>query len=144
LTVLLLDTHAWLWLAAGDRRLARRERELNRAARAQELLLSAISIYETALIGVETDAGKRRGRQAVRMRPTVQAWVRDAVAGTCVVVIPVDGDLALDGAMLHAMHPDPFDRIIVASAMKIGARLVSADERIATFARGVGVELFDV
>jgi PIN domain nuclease of toxin-antitoxin system len=143
-SLLLLDTHAWLWLAAGDRRLARHERTMNQASTAGEVLLSAASVYEAALIGLETDAGRRRGRQAVRMRPTVQGFIRDAIVGTGVIVAPVEGDVALDAAMLHALHADPFDRMIVATAMRAGARLVTADAEIATFARAAGVALLDV
>jgi PIN domain nuclease of toxin-antitoxin system len=109
LSALLLDTHAWIWLAAGDARMAKHERTLNRAAEAGELLLSAISIYEAALIGGETDGGRRRGKQTVRMRPTVHQWIRDAIRGTRITPVALAADTALEGAMLHAMHPDPFD-----------------------------------
>jgi PIN domain nuclease of toxin-antitoxin system len=140
-TALFLDTHAWIWLAAGDPRMAKHERVLNRAAEARELLLSAISIYETALIGIETERGRRRGRQAVKMRPTVNQWIRDAVMGTRVVLVALDADVAMDSAALHAMHADPFDRIIVAAATSSKARLVTADSKIVTFAKNAGLPL---
>jgi PIN domain nuclease of toxin-antitoxin system len=63
-TALLLDTHTWIWLAAGDRRVARHERTLDRAAHSNELLLSAISVYEAALIGLETDSGRHHVLEA--------------------------------------------------------------------------------
>jgi PIN domain nuclease of toxin-antitoxin system len=45
---LLLDTHAFLWFAAGDRRLGRVARkELERAG--SELYISAVSIWEMAI-----------------------------------------------------------------------------------------------
>lgn len=144
MTALLLDTHAWIWLAVGDPRMAPHERSLNRAAQAGELLLSAISIYETALIGIETDRGHRRGRQAVKMRPNVNQWIRNAVAGTRVVVVPIDADTALDGAGALAMHADPFDRLIVAAAASAGARLMTADSKILAFARSAGLPLIEL
>lgn len=144
MTTLFLDTHAWIWLAAGDPRMAKHERVLNRAAEARELLLSAISIYETALIGIETDRGHRRGGQAVKMRPTVNQWIRDAMTGTRVALVAVDADAAMDAAALHAMHADPFDRIIVAAAMSSRARLVTADSKIVTFAKNAGLQFLEL
>jgi PIN domain nuclease of toxin-antitoxin system len=144
LSALLLDTHAWIWLAAGDRRLAKHERILNRAAEAKELLLSAVSIYEAALIGIETDGGRRHGKQAVKMRPTVPQWIHDAIRGTRVWPVALEPDTALDGATLHAMHPDPFDRLIVATATSASARLVTADVKMIAFAKRAGVALLEV
>lgn len=144
MSALLLDTHAWIWLAAGEPRMTKQERMLNRAAEAGELLLSAISIYEAALIGIETDGGRRRGKQAVKMRPTVHQWIGDAIRGTRVLPVALEADAALDGATLHAMHPDPFDRLIVATATSANARLVTADAKIIAFAKGAGVPLLEL
>jgi PIN domain nuclease of toxin-antitoxin system len=143
-TALLLDTHAWIWLAAGDPRMARHERKLNRAAAEGRLLLAAISVYEAALIGIETEDGRRRGNQAVKMRPTVQQWIRDALRATRIVPIALDAETAVDGAILHAMHADPFDRLIVATATSARARLVTADTKITAFASGAGLKLLEL
>jgi PIN domain nuclease of toxin-antitoxin system len=144
LSALLLDTHAWLWLAAGDPRLARHERTLSRAAAGGELLLSAISVYETALIGLETEQGRRRGRQAVQMRPNVKAWIRDALEGTRVALVPIDAETALEAAASVSRHADLFDRLIVAAAVTAGARLVTADAKIVSFAKNAGLSLLEV
>jgi PIN domain nuclease of toxin-antitoxin system len=143
-TASFLDTHAWIWLAAGDPRMVRHERALNRAAEARELFLSAISVYEAALIGIETDQRRRRGRQAVTMRPTVSQWIRDAIEGTRVVIIAPDGTVAMDAAALQGMHADPFDRFIVAGAIALRARLVTADTKIVAFARSAGLRLLEL
>ena len=143
MTALLLDTHAWIWLAAGDRRLVRHERALTRAAHSNELLLSAISVYEATLIGLETDSGRRRGKQAVRMLPTVQQWIRDAIASTLVVPVALEAETAMNAAALQAMHPDPFDRIILATASRSGAVLVTADSKMIGFAGEAGVKVLE-
>ena len=144
MSALLLDTHAWLWLAAGDPRLAKHQRTLSRAAAGGELLLSAISVYETALIGLATERGQRRGRQAVKMLPNVKAWVRDALEGTRVALVPADAETALEAAAALAMHADPFDRLIVATAVTAKARLVTADAKIVAFAKRAGLPLLEV
>ena len=144
MTAFLLDTHAWIWLAAGDNRLRKQGHRLSRAAQSGELLISAISIYEAALIGMETEDGRRRGKQAVRMLPTVQQWLRDAIEATRVVPVAIDAETAMHAAGLQAMHPDPFDRLILATAASRGARLVTADSKMIAFATAAGVELLEV
>ncbi len=144
MTAIFLDTHAWIWLAAGDARLRRHERMLNRAALAGNLRLSAISLYECALIGLESEGGKRRGKQVVLMRPTVHEWLRDAERLTRVRVVPVEGAHAIDAATLHAMHADPFDRLIVAAALSSQAQLMTADVKIIAFAKSAGVSVLEI
>lgn len=144
MTALLLDTHAWIWLAAGDPRLKKHRRKLERAARVDQLLLSSISVYEAALIGLETERGRRRGKRAVRMLPTVQQWIRDAVSGTHVVSVPVDADIASAAALLAPKHPDPFDRLIAATSILTEARLVTADAKVIDLAGHTPMKLLEV
>jgi PIN domain nuclease of toxin-antitoxin system len=143
-TALLLDTHAWIWLAAGDPRVSPHEKLLNRTAADGQLVIATVSLYEASLIGIETDSGQRRGRQAVRMRPTVQQWIRDTVRATRVLPVALDAEMATDAAAFHAMHPDPFDRMIVATAGHARARLATADAKIIEFARRAGVQLLEL
>lgn len=144
MTALLLDTHAWIWFAAGNKRLAKHERLLNRAANAKVLLLSTMSLYEAALIGLETERGVRRGVQAVKMHPTVHAWLRDATRGTGVTTIAPSADVTVDAATFQSMHGDPFDRLIVATAIAERARLVTADAKIIAFAKHVSLPVLEL
>ena len=144
MTALLLDTHAWIWLAAGDDRMIAHEKLLNRTAADNELLIATITLYEAAIIGIETDGGQRRGRQAVRMRPTVHSWIRDALRATRVVPVALDAEMATDAASFHAMHGDPFDRMIVAAATPARARLATADTKIIEFASRAGVQVLEL
>lgn len=138
---LLLDTHAWIWLAAGDKRMAKFERRINVAAANRSLFLCAISIYEAATIGFETDKQTRRGKQAVSMRPTVRDWVRGAVNGTGVEILAMGEDDALDAASFHSLHRDPFDRLIVAAAIRHDLTLLTADALISQFADRSGLRV---
>ena len=78
------------------------------------------------------------------MRPTVHQWIRDAIRGTRVIPVALEADAALDGATLHAMHPDSFDRLIVATATSANAHLVTADAKILAFAENAGVSLLEL
>ena len=62
----------------------------------------------------------------------VTAWRRDLL-GQGLIEIPVDGDIGIRANALADFHADPADRIIVATALR-GHRLVTADERILTWA----------
>ena len=100
-----------------------------------------MSVHEAAVIGLETQRGVRRGRRAVAMRPSVKQWIHETIILTRVVVVPLDVDIAVDGAELQAMHADPFDRLIVAAAMHANAALVTADVKILEFAARAGVSV---
>jgi len=131
---LVLDTHAWLWLVLGDRRLSSALAALERASSMGKLFVPAIAVYEAAMIGVETDEGRRRGRRAVVMRPTVREWIRDALSKASANPLALEADAAVHAAALAPLHDDPFDRLIVATAVAAGGRLVTADSKILGFA----------
>lgn len=42
----------------------------------------------------------------------------------------LSGAVPNDGHRLPAVHRDPFDRLLVAQAMHLGAALISADEQL--------------
>ena len=58
----------------------------------------------------------------------LDAWRRDLV-NQGLVEIPVDGRIAARAGLLPAMHGDPADRLIVATALE-NHQLVTADQRI--------------
>lgn len=71
--------------------------------------------------------GPRRGRLA--LPEAVTDW-RRAVLRHGLIEHPVDGGVAIRAAEIDDLHRDPGDRLIVASALKLGATLVTADERL--------------
>ena len=70
-----------------------------------------------------------RGRVALTMDTEVWlAWVNQ-IEG--VRFIPVDNEIAVKSVELPGdFHRDPADRIIVATARKLGAPIVTADDKI--------------
>jgi hypothetical protein len=46
---------------------------------------------------------------------------------------PVDTGIAVRSVELPDLHPDPADRLIVASAERLGATLVTKDERLRAY-----------
>lgn len=119
--MILLDTHALLWFAADDSRLgSRANRAADAALRKDEVLVSAFSFWELAML---------HKKARIHLDSTVEAFRTDARAQG-IVEMPVDGAIGIAAAMLDDFHGDPADRIIVASALAHNAMLVTADELI--------------
>jgi len=122
---MVLDTHAWVWWVGGDNRLSERARRaIERAMGQARLRVSAISAWEVAML-------VRRGRLELTME--VDEWVARSEALPFLRVVPVDHRIALRSVALEGLHDDPADRIIVATALSLGARLVSRDRRLQDF-----------
>jgi PIN domain nuclease of toxin-antitoxin system len=119
---LVLDTHAWVWWAGGSPDLPPSVRRRVQAAFAEgRLWLSAISAWEVALL-------VQRGRLVLRY--PVREWIARAEALAGLRFLPVDTGIAIRSVELPGLHPDPADRLIVASAERLGATLVTRDERL--------------
>ena len=119
--MILLDTHAALWLRAGDAKLGSLARSENPAGPgdAQEVAMSAMSFWEMAML---------RAKGRIGFSEDVGRWRLEQL-GQGLIEIPVDGDIGIRANALADFHADPADRIIVATALS-GHRLVTADERI--------------
>jgi len=119
--VTVLDTHAWLWYVDDDPRLS--DAAIAQIDSSEKLLVSAISAWELATL-------ERLGR--LKLVPDTRVWIRRALAQPRVVPAPVTPDVAVTAGSLLAPFPgDPADRIIYATTIGAGARLVSADRRLA-------------
>lgn len=129
--MILLDTHALLWLESGSRRLGARSRRLvDRALARDELAVSAISFWEVAML-----AAKERLALA---RPAEK--LRDELLASGLVEVPLTGDVAIGATRLDRFHQDPADRFIVATALAAAATLVTADSRILEWEGGVKLQ----
>jgi PIN domain nuclease of toxin-antitoxin system len=119
--MLLLDTHALIWVVEGSKRLGRRVSRLaDDALAGAGLGVASISFWEIAML-------VNRGR--ITVDPSVDQW-RLRVLGLGVQEIPLTGDIAIAAVGLADLHGDPADRIIVATGVATGATLVTADDRI--------------
>jgi PIN domain nuclease of toxin-antitoxin system len=125
--VIVLDTHALLWWANGERA------QLSAAAASAidaemdggQILVSSMSAWELAML-VE------RGRVALSM--DVASWLDTLSRIDAVQMVPHDSEIAVKSVQLPGdFHKDPADRIIVATARKFAAPLVSADEKIRSY-----------
>lgn len=124
----LLDTHAWVWLVSQPKRLpARARRHIETEMRSGPLLVSSMSVWEVAMLS-------ERGR--LELTIGVEDWVVHCEALPFLSFVPVSNRIALESVRLPEFpSPDPVDRIIVATALGLGATLVTADRRIHVYSR---------
>lgn len=121
--MIVLDTHAWVWWVADPKQLSRPARAaINEAAKQRQLYVSSISVWEVAILVAS-------GR--LTLTTEVDDWVAASEALSFLTFVPVDNRIALRSVRLPApFHRDPADRMIVATAQVMGARVVSKDERM--------------
>lgn len=118
---LLLDTHVLLWALIDDPRLSEAQA---RAIGEGELYLSAASVWE---IGIKRAIGK------LDLPEDIFDVARDAGCRP----LPITWQHAETAAALPPLHSDPFDRMLIAQAIREGLTLVSSDAKF----RGYEVDL---
>lgn len=121
--MIVLDTATWIWRASEPKRLSTKARRVIDAA--EVVFVSAISVWEVAML-----VAKRR----IRLDRTVEAWVDLALALPGVQLAALEPRVAIRSTKLPGeFHPDPADRIIVATALEKALPIVTPDERIRSY-----------
>ncbi len=118
---ILLDTHVWIWALTEPERLSPAARQAL-ADNGDELALSAISVWETIMLG-------QRGR--LQLRPDPVSWVQSALDHSPLTVLPINAAVAMKSREL-AEYPgeDPADRFLVATCLVHALALITADRQI--------------
>ncbi|MFN7056243.1 type II toxin-antitoxin system VapC family toxin [Hyphomonas sp.] len=117
---LLLDTHALVWWLEGGQRLSQKARKAIADPDA-DVHVSAASAYEVSL---KFMLGKFPEAEAL-----VGSW-RETIAGAGFHELDISARHALRAGSLPRHHRDPFDRLIVATALEDGLALVTNDAAI--------------
>lgn len=115
-----------MWWVSGFEPLSTRaHRLIGEAIEQKAVYLSSISVWEVAQLVA-------RGRLQLAM--AVADWVAKSEALPFVHFIPVDNAIAIKSVQLPGpLHPDPADRMIIATALTLGFPLVTRDEKIARY-----------
>jgi len=116
-----LDTNALVWAFEGDKALGRRaEHAIDKAVSDGVAHVSAISFWELAL-------KIRKGKFGLAQ--PISDW-RASILRMGVREVPIDGLIGIAANELPKMHDDPADRLIVATALNLGASLAPSDARL--------------
>ncbi|MCZ7589054.1 MAG: type II toxin-antitoxin system VapC family toxin [Gaiella sp.] len=120
MTRLLLDTNVALWLLFGDRRRVSEAAVRALENEADEIVLSAASVWEIAI------------KRSLGKLTVADGWAT-ALRRLGFEPLPVTALHAEAVERLPWHHRDPFDRLLVAQALVEDLVLVSADPRLVTY-----------
>ena len=119
--MIVLDTHALLWMAGDPKRLSKRaHRAIAEARESTGIAIATITLWEIAWLA---------HHHRIAVVGSVESFVRETVAR--VILRPATPEIAAVAVRLPAPFPkDPSDRLIAATAMVEGMPLITADTRI--------------
>ena len=125
--VIVLDTHILIWWATGDltKLSPNAISAINQELAGGEIIISTISAWEIAML---------IAKERIVISMDLDEWLSTIEQIEAVRFYAVDNDIAVKSASLPGeFHKDPADRIIVATARKLGCGLVTADEKILNY-----------
>ena len=120
---LLLDTCAFLWLCAGAKQLSAGAA----AAIGDPTNLASVSAVTAWEIGLKA------ARRKLALPVPVKNWFPSMIEHHHLLLLPIDASTAIASTQLPAIHSDPFDRLLVATASERSLRLVTPDPFIAKY-----------
>lgn len=136
--LLLLDTHVWLWFALGDAERLRvsARKKIEAAAHGGRLAVSVISVWEIGML-------ETKGRIALGL--PCEKWVAAALALPGLRLVGLEPEIAIASSRLPgAIHGDPADRILAATARARDAVLATADERLLEYGKAGLMRVLDI
>jgi PIN domain nuclease of toxin-antitoxin system len=120
---LLLDTHTFLWFIGGDEHLPQVARDMI-ADIGNEVLLSVASLWE---IAIKASLGK------LTLGKPFEQLIPEQLILSQIEVLPIGLDDLSEVVKLPFHHRDPFDRLIIAQAVKKGLPIVCKDPEFANY-----------
>jgi PIN domain nuclease of toxin-antitoxin system len=118
------DTHILLFWAHEPERLSSPARQALELGRNQgELAIADISLWELALL-------HERGRLVLPADVTAGFYMKQLLAALRLQVLPITTEIALLSRSSLFQHGDPADRLIAATALQLGAPLITADTKL--------------
>lgn len=115
--IIVLDTHIWVWFITQEfERFPAHWREIIETALV--VGISPVSCYEVAL-------AQQRGR--LQLPCAAEQWFQDALEPSGIKLLPITAEIAYKAVSLSPVHKDPFDRLIIATALVYQAKLASID-----------------
>ncbi len=134
--LILLDTHIAVWLAEGSTKVEKRRDVLQSAYEAEKLIISAISAWEVGMLVA-------KNRLILPQSPL--AWFDELTANFGITVIDVTAQVAIQSSFLPgAFRGDAADRIIIATAQRHNAILLTADKPIIAYSKTGVIKTMEV
>jgi PIN domain nuclease of toxin-antitoxin system len=123
--MILFDTCTLLWLSSDQARLSQAAVSAWENS-SDRRYLSAISIFEIA---------QKVASKKLSLPQTLSKWRQELARLFSLEEIPVNSSVAIKAAALPPIHKDPFDRLIIATALIHKLTIVTCDEKIIQYPR---------
>ena len=118
--MVLLDTHTFIWLASDQPLLTEHSKKII-TENSDRLYISSVSALEIALL-------VKRKRLVLPL--DTSEYINKAIKRHGIEELPVDRKILLYSASLPDIHNDPFDRIIISTAILNNMQLITKDKII--------------
>ena len=122
--MIVLDTHTLIWWVDSPQKLSKKAKKAieEEKANGKGILISSISTFEIYLL-------IKKGKLELTNYPDV--WLGKIENLPFVKFVPVDNRIVASSVNLPDFpHKDPADRIIIATALNTGAKVITADKKI--------------
>lgn len=121
--MILLDTHVWVWYLDNPDNLSRHSlSHIEHAKERGAVYVSSISVWEVCML-------EKKGR--ISFSIPVKEWIKQSERLSFFNFIPVDNGIAEKSVSLDgALHSDPADRIIIATALLRKYPLITKDTKM--------------
>ena len=124
--MIVIDTHTWIWFISKPEVLSKQAtKAVSAAVKEKSVLISSISAWEVALLVI---------KKRLTLSLDVTDWIAKSENLPFIQFITVSNSIAIKSVNLpQPLHPDPADRIIIATALSAGAPLVTKDEKLLNY-----------
>ena len=119
MTKYLLDTHTLIWLIEASSKISVEIRE-NLKLPGNLAFLSSASLWE---IAIKTSIGK------LELKLPFDKLLSD-IRNTDIIILQLEDDYLRNLITLPLIHKDPFDRLLISTAIVEGLTIITADENI--------------
>lgn len=126
--MIVLDTHILIWWVNSPQKLSKKAKKaIDEEKTKNGIFISSISTFEIYLL-------IKKGKLELTNYP--DAWVERIESLPYVHFVPMDNQIAAASVNLpDFIHKDPADRIIIATALNLGAKLVTSDKKILEYSK---------
>jgi len=125
MSVILLDTHIWVWLTCQTPQMTPRLQQLIQQHEDDGLAVSVISCWEVAKL-------VQKGR--LKLHLPITDWIAAAVQRPNIQLVSLTTEIAIEACNLpQPFHRDPADELIVATSRILKLPLLTADSKILAY-----------
>jgi PIN domain nuclease of toxin-antitoxin system len=121
--IVVLDTHIWVWWL-NDKFSYLSAQQIDCIEQTERVAVSVISCFEIAQLVK---------RERLILPLPVNDWLQEALAPAGIELLPLSPTITCRAVDLTDIHKDPFDRMIIATALNYHAKLMSVDNHFKNY-----------